>query len=438
VTIKTSGTTTIDNKGAVSENNQNNVTVVTSGTTTETKKGDVVETNLSSKTENTSGNSAVNVGGNLTENVTGNTDVTVSGTTTIKTEDGTTIQTTNGNTNIDTTGNTTISSTGNTTIQSTASGSNVNIYAGSAATATISAKTVSIIGSNASTVKAPTNTISGTTTNIYGNTNLNATGATVTVSGSSASTLKAPTTTVSGATTNIYGATTLTMTGATVNTTGTTVNISGGTGGVNITGATKVNGTFSASTSVTTPLVSATTISADTIHTKNGLEHSISWSYGSVTDADGSSYNGKEAKSFVIPKTISDVAQGKVSSDASGNLNVDGKIIAAGSIHSSDRDLKENIEFVAREDFNKAKNVAIKSFNFKDDENKNKMYGVIAQETQEAGLNELVYKKEDGHLAVDYTSLMILKIAYLEDFCAHLNGKIVELEYKLAKLENKD
>jgi hypothetical protein len=33
--------------------------------------------------------------------------------------------------------------------------------------------------------------------------------------------------------------------------------------------------------------------------------------------------------------------------------------------------------------------------------------------------------------------LLILKVAYLEDFCAMLNGRIVELEDKINKLENK-
>lgn len=244
--------------------------------------------------------------------------------------------------------------------------------------------------------------------NIYAKDALTETGKTVSITGTDSATIKAATTTISGATTNVTGA---------------TVNISGGTGGVNVTGDT----TFEDNVTIKKDLVLL-----------QGIKHPLSWEYGSVASSVGSSYNGTEDKTITIPKTISDVASGKVSSDASGNLSVGGTITANGAIYSSDRDLKENIEFVTREDFNKAKNVPIKSFNFKDDENKNKIYGVIAQETQEAGLDELVYQKEDGHLAVDYTSLMILKIAYLEDFCAHLNGKIVELEDKLTKLENKD
>jgi hypothetical protein len=66
-------------------------------------------------------------------------------------------------------------------------------------------------------------------------------------------------------------------------------------------------------------------------------------------------------------------------------------------------------------DYNKVENVLFKSFNFKNDETKTKTYGVIAQEVQAAGLNEIVHKDNDGNLSVDYISLLILKIAKLED-----------------------
>jgi hypothetical protein len=116
---------------------------------------------------------------------------------------------------------------------------------------------------------------------------------------------------------------------------------------------------------------------------------------------------------------------------------VTGTITASQAIYSSDRNLKENINFVEREDINKVKNIITKSFNFKDDDTKRKVYGVIAQEVQEVGLNELVHTKDDGTLAVDYTSLLILKTAYLEDFCAMLNGRIVELEKEIKNLKDK-
>ena len=121
-----------------------------------------------------------------------------------------------------------------------------------------------------------------------------------------------------------------------------------------------------------------------------------------------------------------------------GDVCITGTVTATGAIYSSDRNLKDNISFVKREDINKVKNIFTKSFNFKGDDTKRKVYGVIAQEVQDAGLNELVHTKDDGTLAVDYTSLLILKTQYLEDFCAMLNGRIVELEKEIKNLkENK-
>jgi hypothetical protein len=65
----------------------------------------------------------------------------------------------------------------------------------------------------------------------------------------------------------------------------------------------------------------------------------------------------------------------------------------------------------------------------KDREDKTTKYGVIAQDIQEIGLNELVHEA-NGKLGVDYTSLMMLKIAYLEDTIKKLTEKIEKLENK--------
>ena len=75
---------------------------------------------------------------------------------------------------------------------------------------------------------------------------------------------------------------------------------------------------------------------------------------------------------------------------------------------------------------------------FKDDDENFRLYGIIAQEAQEVGLNDIVRIKEDGKLGVDYISFLVLRNAYLEDFCANLNGRLAALEDKLNKLENKD
>ena len=95
---------------------------------------------------------------------------------------------------------------------------------------------------------------------------------------------------------------------------------------------------------------------------------------------------------------------------------------------------------------NKIESVRLKSFNFKNEPNR-RVYGVIAQEVQEAALDDLVYTNDDGTLAVDYTSLLILKIAELEKYLSiakvaieiakDVKEKNAELEKKIEELEKK-
>jgi hypothetical protein len=105
-------------------------------------------------------------------------------------------------------------------------------------------------------------------------------------------------------------------------------------------------------------------------------------------------------------------------------------------ICSSDRELKENIQEANFDKKIAANNVIIREFNFKDDPNKGKVYGIIAQELEEKGLSDIVYLKEDGHKAVDYTSLSMLKIAYLENENKILRHEIRKLADRISKLEN--
>jgi hypothetical protein len=91
---------------------------------------------------------------------------------------------------------------------------------------------------------------------------------------------------------------------------------------------------------------------------------------------------------------------------------------------SSDRELKENIVPISNESIEKVKNVDLKQFNFKDDKDKNTVYGVIAQDVQSVGLDNLVHKGEDNKLGVDYTSFLLLKIASLEKTIESLSAKI--------------
>lgn len=96
-----------------------------------------------------------------------------------------------------------------------------------------------------------------------------------------------------------------------------------------------------------------------------------------------------------------------------GNISTIGNITATGSMFSSDKRLKENIHFLENEDLDKVKNVEFKSFNFISNKSSQKI-GVIAQELQENGLGKLTSVNDGGYLAVDYISLLCLKIAQLE------------------------
>ena len=89
---------------------------------------------------------------------------------------------------------------------------------------------------------------------------------------------------------------------------------------------------------------------------------------------------------------------------------------------SSDERLKRNVENVPNDDIEKIKKVPLKSFVFKSDNTKH--FGVIAQEVENAGLDELVKNDAEGIKSVDYTSLLILKIAELEKEIQSLKEQI--------------
>ena len=91
---------------------------------------------------------------------------------------------------------------------------------------------------------------------------------------------------------------------------------------------------------------------------------------------------------------------------------------------TSDERLKSNIIGVTEDEIEKAKKVDLKSFNLKRDGKKH--FGVVAQEVETAGLAELVNTDSEGMKSVDYTSLLILKIAELEKEIKDLKNQISE------------
>lgn len=98
---------------------------------------------------------------------------------------------------------------------------------------------------------------------------------------------------------------------------------------------------------------------------------------------------------------------------------------ASGFYESSDATLKENVGEIEEKDIEKVKQVDFKHFNFIDDKDKIKKYGVIAQEIEKAGLENLVNENEiNKKKTVDYTSLLILKIKQLENEIEILKNKL--------------
>jgi hypothetical protein len=223
-------------------------------------------------------------------------------------------------------------------------------------------------------------------------------------------TIKEKTTNISGTTTNISGATN--VRGATT-ISGSSINISGAT---TVRGNTNISGT-SLTVSAATNITGATTISGATTITGTTNITGATNIKGATT-ISGSSLSVTGATNL------------------NGNVCVTGTVTASQAIYSSDRNLKENIEDVPYDLAKLANDVKVKSFNFIGEQDR--IYGVIAQEVQGAGLGEIVYTKDDGHLAVDYTSLSMLKIAYLENLCGELLQRIKQLqdEIKVLKFKN--
>ena len=131
----------------------------------------------------------------------------------------------------------------------------------------------------------------------------------------------------------------------------------------------------------------------------------------------------------------------------SNNLTVDNELSAKtgkfldkvssanGFFQTSDVRNKKNIENVSFTKAIDANTVPIKQFNYIDDANERLVYGIIAQEAENYGLEEIVYTDEDGKKSVDYTSLIMLKLAYLENENKLLRNSILEINKKLDKLK---
>ena len=182
-----------------------------------------------------------------------------------------------------------------------------------------------------------------------------------------------------------------------------------------------------------------------TIPTKvNDIKRSIlKWDYGSVSaksasDYDPGSYTGNgctgdATNSITIPKSIDHLTNWNGTCiSLPHDTCITGKLeVSNGVYNTSDERLKSDIKRIEYPQMLEARKVGIKQFYYNSDPSKRVTYGVIAQDVQAHNLNEMVYEDEGGFLSVDYTSLMILKIAYLENEVERLTHMLGELSDKI-------
>lgn len=104
-----------------------------------------------------------------------------------------------------------------------------------------------------------------------------------------------------------------------------------------------------------------------------------------------------------------------------------GQVTAIKVTQTSDERLKENISTII-EDIDKIKDIEFFEFNLKNDKTKTKSYGVIAQDLEKVGLNNLVVEDTDGNKSVDYTALIMLELQRLRNEVKELKATINDLK----------
>lgn len=112
---------------------------------------------------------------------------------------------------------------------------------------------------------------------------------------------------------------------------------------------------------------------------------------------------------------------------ANGNAMFAGTVTAKSHANSSDIRLKENIKSIS-EDIDKIRDIDFFEFNYKSDEEKTKSYGVIAQDLEKVGLENLVVEDANGYKAVDYTALIMLELQRQRKVIAALEKRLAEIE----------
>lgn len=165
--------------------------------------------------------------------------------------------------------------------------------------------------------------------------------------------------------------------------------------------------------------------------------------FGGKAECSFQTYTSNGELRFVRQtKANVDVADGQgnytyIVYNANGNIQLanqrttinysDGSITTPKVTQTSDKRLKENINSIT-EDLDKIKEIEFFEFNLNDDVNKTKSYGVIAQDLEKVGLENLVVEDANGYKAVDYTALIMLELQRQRKVIAALEKRLAEIE----------
>jgi hypothetical protein len=170
-------------------------------------------------------------------------------------------------------------------------------------------------------------------------------------------------------------------------------------------------------------------------------------------------YLNKQGNDVLICSNWGGVGVGNNITNPSSTLHVNGSIYATGTVTSSDKRLKKNIEKL-KYDKVKFKGIEAKEYNFNGNDKKygvadsdtskmkkldrlffeHKHYGFLAQDVQKV-YPELVYEDDDGYLSIDYQGFVAILYEAVKTQQTEIesqNTQLIEIEKRLAKLELKE
>ena len=155
------------------------------------------------------------------------------------------------------------------------------------------------------------------------------------------------------------------------------------------------------------------------------------------TNESGCIYLGERGgKTFGIYRDGTDT---HVSGDDILHLHASDIQLHGALVQDSDIKLKDNIKTISSSDSSAIEQICAKSYTFKRDKTNKIHYGFIAQEVEkyfpELVLSSYDRDKSETVKSLDYTGLLVLKTAYLEEKNALLKEELQSLDNRVKKLE---